>query len=139
MARTDSFRQQHNEILKIANQVSGLLIEAQLSKDANQVRALVARLAVQVKFHLGVEDQWLYPELLKSNDDRLKKLATQYMNEMGNIKQNFENYVVRWSPIEAIEKKPGNFVRETQALFGVLSRRIKLENSELYPAFDRAA
>src|SRR5437879_4694280 len=40
MARTDRFRQQHNEILKCANQLSGMLSEVQLGKDANPVRVL---------------------------------------------------------------------------------------------------
>ena len=116
-----------------------MLSEVQIGKDANPVRILLAGLAVQVKFHLGLEDQWLYPELLRSKDERLKGLATQYMSEMGNIKQAFEQYVGRWSAVQTIQAKPVDFIRETRDLIGVLNKRIRLENTELYPAFDKAA
>lgn len=139
MQKTANFRRQHDDILDLVSQISNFLAIESLSKDASQIVVLSSKLAGKVKFHLAMEDDSLYPRLLKDTDVSVKSLAQKYISEMGGINKAFISYLEKWKNAKLIEANAVQFIRETKHLFNVLAKRIEKENNELYKAVDNAA
>lgn len=139
MKRTDNFRRQHDDILKITSEISNKLNPQSLSQDSSQILILISKLAGKVKIHLSMEDQALYPRLLQNNDENLKDLAKKYISEMGNISEVFSGYLTKWKTAQSIQENSTKFIIDTKSLFSTLSKRIEKENNELYEFVDNAA
>ncbi|KAA3614712.1 MAG: hemerythrin domain-containing protein [Calditrichaeota bacterium] len=137
MARTDNYRQQHNDLLEVATQISGKLNAQQLSEDASEVRRLLSTLLGKLRIHLATEDKALYPQLLSSTSDDAKHLAKRFIDEIGGIGEVVGQYSKKWSSPLHIQKDSAAFVSETKSLFGALANRIEKENNELYDYVDK--
>jgi len=137
MARTDSYRRQHDELVEIVTEISGKLDSLRLSKDATEVRTLLSKLMGILKIHLAMEDKSLYPQLLKSPDPVARKLAQKFIDEMGAIGTVVEKYVATWPNALSIQKDANGFIIETRKLFDALGKRIIRENNELYKFVDQ--
>lgn len=137
MARTDSYRQQHQDIMKLAASISAKLTPAVVTSDSQGIRALMSQLAGKLGVHLAMEDNSLYPNMLGAKDANLSALAKKYMAEMGGIAAVVKKYTETYPTPQSIAAKPQDFIRETQALIAALSARVKKEESELYPAADK--
>lgn len=61
MERTENFRRQHKELLQITTDLSSLLREEQLRKNASEARGVLSMLAGKLKIYLTMEDDVLYP------------------------------------------------------------------------------
>jgi len=75
MSKTKTFRDQHEELIKIATQISSRLNADALSKDANEVRSLLSKLLGKLNVHLAMEDRNLYPNLLKHPNEKVRSMA----------------------------------------------------------------
>ncbi|MBF0315426.1 MAG: hemerythrin domain-containing protein [Oligoflexia bacterium] len=140
MKRSDRFREQHEEMVKVVGQISALSTNAdKVKQNANNVRALLSQLMGSLKSHLAMEDNVLYPDLLKNSDEKVRNLATRYSSEMGGMKAAVEKYNSKWITAKNIEDNAAIFLSETKDLFNVLGKRIDRENSELYPLLDKVA
>lgn len=137
MLATDTFRRQHNELLAVAGEISKLLDAEKLAQDAQAARLLIGDLSGKLKVHLAMEDKSLYPKLLEDSDRQVSDTAKRFVDEMGGIAKVFGEYLDHWPNSRAIQLAPGQFVKETNDLFGALASRIKRENSQLYPLLDR--
>jgi hemerythrin-like domain-containing protein len=139
MGRTEKFRQQHGEMVQIVKQISGYLTPEKAKPNAAEVSRLLSTLMGKLKVHLAMEDEGLYPSLGKSTDPNVRKLATQYQTEMGNLLPAVGNYAKKWSTPMQIEAAPSDFCKETKGLFEALAKRIERENNELYPMIEKVA
>jgi len=137
MGKTENFRQQHKEMLQIANEISPLLKADQLTANANAVAQSLAKLAGKLNVHLSMEDKVLYPKLIEHQDPNVKSMANKFIDEMGKIKEVYAQYLNKWSSPEAIKKNPPDFINETKGIFEAISKRITKEDSELYALVDR--
>jgi hypothetical protein len=135
MTPTQRYRDQHAEILQIANQISAYLEPGRLPAGAAEVRRLLSSLAGTLKHHLAVEDDSLYPRLRGHADPKLRAMATAFSGEMSGLKGAFQAYNQKWSE-RAIAANAGDFARETQGVFAALAKRIQRENTELYALVD---
>lgn len=134
MSFTDKFRQQHDEILALAGDIQQ---ELKAKGDAQALRTLLSSLAGKLNFHLAMEDQALYPRIMKL-DPKAKELATRFVSEMGGLAQAFGAYNAKWQT-SAIRNDPAGFAEETREIFVALGKRVARENAELYPLADKAA
>ena len=137
MGMTSNFIQQHEDMLRIAKEMSKLLDPNILGKDAQPVRSLLSKLSAKLKIHLASEDKSLYPELLNHKDANVKTTARKFVDEMGGISAVFVKYTEKWVSADAIQKNPNDFIKETEGLFSALANRIEKENKELYPLVDK--
>jgi len=137
MARTDRFRQQHDELLAIAQELQALLDARALAKDASAARSCVGKLMGKLVIHLSAEDKVLYPELASSKDPTVAALARRFSTEMKSTTPQVVAYGDRWPTPSAIKASPEVFVQETKQVIGILANRIRRENQELYAAADR--
>jgi iron-sulfur cluster repair protein YtfE (RIC family) len=137
MARTDRFRQQHNELLQLAKELESLLIRQALANDGTAARTCLGRLMGKLTLHLSTEDKVLYPELMSHNDPVVATIARKFADEMKTTTAQVIDYNGRWSTPSAIKANPEVFIKETKQVIIILANRIKRENQELYATADR--
>jgi hypothetical protein len=133
MGFTDKFRNQHDEILAIAGEITDQLKKK--DADAAVVRKLLSNMAGKLNFHLAMEDKALYPRLMQQKDTRSNAMAAKFLKEMGGLGQAFGAYNDKWQ-VSAIRADMPGFAEATRKVFGALAHRISRENSELYPLAD---
>lgn len=136
MAYTKKFRDQHDELLEKAGEISKLLNEETLSKDATAMRDLLSGLLGKLKMHLAVEDKALYPQLKNCGNHEVAAISIQYQEEMGGIGEFVANYSKHWPSAYAISDDAKGFIDETNQLISALATRIKKENDYLYKLAD---
>jgi hemerythrin-like domain-containing protein len=139
MAKSDRFRQQHEELLGLANDLAGELDRNKLTSDASVARSALSKLAGKLVLHLGAEDKYLYPDLMASNDTDTRNTAQKFVDEMGGIAEAFIAYKDKWTTAAAIQSNVDGFIDETKAIYGALAERIDKENNVLYPMMDKLA
>ena len=137
MSQTKTFREQHDELLKVAMEIASLLDVDELKKDANKVRTLLSRLLGILSIHLSMEDKSLYPRLLAHSDPSIKAMTQRFIDEMGGIAKVLEDYKSKWMTVAKIQANPVDFVNETHGIIDALAMRIAKENDELYAALDQ--
>lgn len=137
MASTQNFRNQHQALLLIVSEMSGLMNDAAGTKrNAHDLRRLLSKLAGQLKLHLAMEDDSLYPRLVAHADARVSGMARRYINEMGGLANAFGDYCDKYPSPSAIEQRPAEFNADSAGVFDALGKRIQRENTELYALVD---
>ncbi len=136
MSETQHFREQHDDLLKIASEISAHLNVDELSNDASEVRSLLSKLLGKLTIHLAMEDKALYPRLLEYSDERIKSMAKRFIDEMGGLGEVVKSYNNTWSSALPIQKNPSDFIVQTKGIFDALAKRIERENNELYKIVD---
>jgi len=135
--KTGPFREQHDRILEIADEISICVADVdKLKENPNRVAKLLSDLSRNLKMHLTLEDTSLYPILNIVDNKDLNELAAGYIDEMGHIKKAFDEYSARWHSGFRIKENPEVFVEETKQLLDSLSNRIEKENGGLYNMID---
>ena len=112
------------------------IVAAPLPPRATELAALRGMFRDTLVRHLKCEDWVLYPRLKASGDDMLKRLAGEFVHEMGHLAEEFMAYDARWTPESIVGDWPG-FRRETEAVLDAIGMRIEREEADLYPAAER--
>ena len=110
------------------------LIKAHRSGDdaypiALQMTAWVSLL----RSHLASEDEWFYPAMIASFDDRVSATAAEFQVDMGDLAERLEAFERRWSSSAVIRTRFARFRTEAFALFAAFDQRIAREDHMLYP------
>lgn len=127
------FSNQHEEILKLANDLAKHLNIDSLKQDASPARIVLSGLAGKLKVHLAMEDKSLYPQFMQSGDENTQRTAEEFQSEMGGLAQAFNSYVSAWPSSLAIQENSVPFIEQTKQIYEVLTKRIEREESTLYP------
>jgi hypothetical protein len=137
MARTDNFRKQHAEILSIAREINALLSDTLSREAAAAIRPLLSKMAGIVSLHLAMEDKSLYPQMTAHADPNVRSISKRYSDAMGTLAAAFGNYMGTWKTTQQMMDDPIRFSADSKAVFNALSKRIHLENVELYALLDK--
>lgn len=84
MSITSNLRRQHTEILALASEIRGAL--QQDPAGIESIEKLLPALTGKIKIHLAMEDNALYPLLLDAAEAETRRLAADYLNEMGILR-----------------------------------------------------
>lgn len=136
MGLTTNLQEQHKRLLEMATEISNMIKNEELSKDANVLTKKLATFSGKIGVHLAIEDKALYPRLLKNSNEDIRRLTQKYIDEMGNIKAKVGNYIQKWRSPVSIQDNPPEFIKESEGIFKALAHRIERENTELYPLVD---
>lgn len=136
MTLTENLVKQHVDLLNLVEKITAHLQVDKVTSDPDEISNMLSQLAGKLTMHLAVEDKSLYPKLLGHSDDKVKKVTQKYIDEMGQLAQAFQSYLDKWRGANAKRDDAQKFIDETKAVFGALGKRIKSENSELYPLLE---
>ena len=91
----------------------------------------------EVKRHLEITDNDLYPQLLTHKDRRVQNMANRFMGGSQEIKRIFGQYLHKWCRPrrhELVLRDHDQFLRETHEMFKMVLDRLQDETEQLYPA-----
>lgn len=138
MNRTEVFRRQQEDILRLVDRISTKLDEGPLSAQIDEILFLLAALQDKIAIHLVGEDEVLYPSLVKGPADELCVLARELRQELSDLAQQIATFASRWEDRDLVLCQPHRFVREAGGVFAVLDHCIQREHQRLYPLMDLA-
>jgi hypothetical protein len=129
----DNLTRQHQEIEASMDYVMNIINEKKVEEKAFDIAMELNKLAGKLKIHLISENNFLYPDLLKSSNTPLKELAENFMNEMIPIGDKFMEYKDNYNTKSKILSDVDKFIKETKEIFKLLKTRLEREDKELYP------
>ncbi|GAC1389037.1 MAG: hypothetical protein NVSMB31_04330 [Vulcanimicrobiaceae bacterium] len=100
--------------------------------DEKKLLGFLVRLKNLLVAHLRLEDDWLYPKLLKSENVEIAAKAQVYSQEMGGIKNEFLAVYETWSKPGAISADQARFSKEWEQFSARLESRMSREDEDLY-------
>lgn len=130
---TQNLQRQHHDQESIIDKIIFYDSVDKIIKNANQIAVLINQLTGKLKVHSIAEDQFLYPDLLKSEDKKIKAKAEEFFDEMKKIGESYNVFKDKYKIATTIEKSPIDFLNESKIILISLKKRISKENGELYP------
>ncbi len=135
MARTEKFRQHHDELVALVGNIQKSLsgnVAAEVDNISNTLTTITGKLTV----HLAMEDNVLYPQMIASPDATISGAAKKFQTEMSGIKDVYVGFTKKWSK-SAIAADTAGFAKDFAGIAQALAQRITRENNELYPLADK--
>lgn len=128
-----NLERQHTEIKELFEKIDKHIKSSNLMDNIASMVWDINTLAGKLNIHMRTEDRFLYPELINSNNDKLKKMATEYSDEMGNIHSVFTEYKNKFNTRNKILSNKEEFIKESKRVLALLVNRIEKEDLKLYP------
>lgn len=131
--KLDNLKRQHEEIRTSMEYILNTINQNNVIDSASDIAKELNKLAGKLKIHLISENDFLYPDLLKSSDDKLRRLGEAYIDEMKQIGDRFVRYKDDYNTKSKITSHVDEFIRETKETLHLLKMRLDKEDNELYP------
>ncbi len=132
------FHAQHADLYRLIDQIETLLRTSATASPAEAIRAAFHQLSAKLRLHLALEDDALYPRLIREGDASLTRLAQQFQQEMSGLRDAYEAFLSQWLHTGAFSRDPQGFATAVETLFAPLKNRLRREDAQLYPLADRA-
>ncbi|AKN29778.1 cation-binding protein [Clostridium carboxidivorans P7] len=133
MMNINNLVRQHEAIRENVKTIESLINKNSIENDSFEISKNINLLIGVLKVHLQSEDNFLYPELLNGDDDKLKDMAKHYIDEMGNINAELEKYKAEFNTKTKINNNIESFKNHTAEIIKVLKNRLDKEDKHLYP------
>ena len=131
MANINNLTRQHIEILEMIYNIKEL-INKDLEVECSEIAKNINLLSGKLRIHLESEDKFLYPNLLKNENEKIKNIAKCYIDEMGDILNIFNNYKNQFNTRSKIINNKDKFIINTKEVFDKIEKRMESEDRELY-------
>lgn len=128
----NNYLEQHRALESEITTIKSLINKNDVQQNAGDIGLHISTLAGKIKFHLSMEDKYLYPGLQRSDDERVKKLASDYQKEMGDLAEKFVIYKDKYNTKPKILQNLSTINQETTQIFLAIEKRIQKEEKELY-------
>ena len=131
-----NLKRQHGDLVELSRE---LLLEAETDVPVSY-SSLLRSLSLfegKLKIHLSMEDSHLYPQLADHPSEDVRKLAGDYMREMGGVYDRFNAFILRWKNDSPPDGFPSAFVEEAKELMEAIYARIQEEEETLFPLLEQ--
>jgi len=132
MNNLENLKRQHTEIFELMNETTKMIAQKDLESNGQNIAKNISSLAGKLKMHLGNEDKFMYPSFLMSKNEELKKKATEYIDEMGDLSSVYMTFKDKYNTRTKILNDQAGFMKESAVVFKAIEKRIKKEDSDLY-------
>lgn len=130
-----TLKAQHRVLLDQASALAGLSARVRVRDDAFEADQVIGGMHALLVQHLQIEDEWLYPTLMKASEERIRDFAADSFEEMGGVLGAWMTYRREWSE-DTIHAHPERFATATRGIVEALALRVEREEDHLYPAMD---
>jgi len=127
-----NLNKQHTRIKEEVNLLESEIKKGIADMNTSEVALHINYLAGQLKVHLLEEDEFLYPNLLRSADEEIKKMAREYLMEMGDLISKYTEFKSNYNIGNKINNNKEKFLIDVQIILKALKDRITKEDNELY-------
>lgn len=132
---TKQLRDDHAELEVIVKNFHQML-EKRDPPDRMELVEFRQKFSRAILAHLHREDSWLYPELLKSDQQYVATMAQAFIHEMGGLLNAYKQWSLGWPTQRALDDWE-LFGVETRGILDALVVRIENENLMLYPLLEQ--
>ena len=139
MFKIDILLRQHDAALAMTQRLLELVDDFDPELGAYAILVQFNRLVGILRVHLVHEDVELYPRLMASDDPLVAQTAQAYVDEMGGLATDLEDFTRRWNCSASIASNFEEFRESIYDLMLALAVRIERENQYLYPLAEIAA
>lgn len=127
-----TFRQQHDQIEKVASEIARDLNSGSLKTDASEIRRKLRNLLTRLKIHNTLEEDALHSGLLHHHNRQIADEASRLIDEAAVMTTELDQYRRYWLRQGVIESRPADFIAETEMLLTVVHDRFSRENRDLF-------
>ncbi len=121
---------QHNELYKLLAQMKSLGYN--IESNADKIALNINLLAGKINIHLQSEDKYLYSLLLNSQHTEVRKIAKDFIAEMGHIAKTFNEFKIKFNTKNKILNNINEFKLEYPKIMNAISNRLNKEDKKLY-------
>lgn len=121
---------QHNELYKLLAEMKSLGYNIESSAD--KIALNINLLAGKINIHLQSEDKYLYSLLLNSQHTEVRKIAKDFIAEMGHIAKTFNEFKIKFNTKNKILNNINEFKLEYPKIMNAISNRLNKEDKKLY-------
>ena len=121
---------QHNELYKLLAQMKSLGYN--IESNADKIALNINLLAGKINIHLQSEDKYLYSLLLNSQHTEVRKIAKDFIAEMGHIAKIFNEFKIKFNTKNKILNNINEFKLEYPKIMNAISNRLNKEDKKLY-------
>lgn len=132
MSRFDTLKEQHKDIARIVNTLKNHIDQNNIEEDGLEIAKTINLLAGRLTIHLKLEDDYLYPELIKSENANTRALAEKFSREMGGLATTFMDYKNKFNTRSKIVDNKDAFRENTLIIIKALEERLQKEDTQLY-------
>ena len=129
----DNLKNNHRDIYTHIHSLQQYKTAAAVDAHAAELSTTLAKLAGLLSIHLAAEDNYLYPNLAKSENEQVRKTSIAFHQEMGGLAKEFMAYKDTFMTATKIKQDPAGFLAATDAAVGSLLKRLEHEDCDLYP------
>lgn len=133
MLSISNLERQHKEIWEIFFSIEKVLNLKDVAENIDALVKNINTLAGKLNIHMNSEDKFLYPELIKSDNEKLRNMAIEYSTEMGDISTKFNEFKNKFNTRNKIINNMDAFLVESKEILKVLHNRLNKEDRYLYP------
>lgn len=101
------------------------------------VRGHLIKLSGLLQAHFRLEEQQIYPDLLRTADPVMRGLVRDFREDLEPVAEEFELFYTVWTQPGACMDDPALFLNEWNTLQLALNARLDREERELFMAYDR--
>lgn len=126
-------KNQHVIIRKLVDEIEIQLRTEDFASQAFDISLKIGQLSGTLVLHLKSEDEFLYPSLMHSKKESLRRTAEEFNREMGNLAEVFMEYKRTYMLASNIKMDPQKFRVDTRNVLLALKKRLDNEDGRLYP------
>ncbi|NBJ17022.1 MAG: hypothetical protein FNP40_15985 [Dehalobacter sp. 4CP] len=134
----NNINKQHSEIRRaIIELQEDVYDEEEVRKNQLNISLRIGNLSGILLSHLNYEDLFIYPSLTQHHDEKIRKMAQDFQEEMGDLSSQFENYQHKYlRKPEALKSNTLEFIKDTEQILYKISKRVEKEEFELFLIID---
>ncbi len=137
MGSIDQLRLKHRELHRLAMEILPLLETERLAGDSTAIRLKLSAFVRKLRVHLLVEDRFIYERLARHSNPAIVAEAIDHQRETHALRDRMTHYTRHWISSEAaIDEVDAKFIEETTMFLELASKRLDIEDRELYPLVD---
>ncbi|WP_110953703.1 hemerythrin domain-containing protein [Anaerosinus massiliensis] len=131
MRNLDMLKKQHSEILELVKKIE-TLTRQDVKDVAKEIAFHINALSGKLKVHLMSEDKFLYPDLMKNQNEIVRNTAQKFNEEMGGLADTLNTFVQQYNTYSKILQNENSFKSESKTIFRVIMDRMHREDHNLY-------
>ena len=135
MYSVDELKKQNEDIAELCDVLS-VLIEHRSLHNNSYVCELMSRFKEKVWMHLVFEDNTIYAELTRHNDQSISDTARGFHDSAKEIRRCFSLYVRHWCKPQVEDTDHDALLTESKELFRLVRERIDYENMHMFPLIE---
>ena len=138
MYTLNELKKQNQEITHLCA-VLAVLVEHPHLHNNPVVCELISRFKEKVWLHLVFEDNTLYQELARHDDEATRRVVQEFHDSARALKKRFSTYLRRWCQPEVSDSEHEELLRESREIFNLIRNRVQYEDEHIFPLLEGAA